>query len=89
MSYGSVRKILHKDLNFRLYKMAVVRDMTSRSTVVERLIGILPNDIIILTPDDAHFHLSGSVNKQNFRYWANEDPQLLHQRPLHSAHVTV
>jgi hypothetical protein len=36
-----------------------------------------------------NFHLSGTVNKQNFRYWAAENPPELHVRPLHSAKVTV
>jgi hypothetical protein len=39
--------------------------------------------------DEAHFHLDGSVNKQNCRYWAAENPRQLHQRPLHSPKVTV
>ena len=39
--------------------------------------------------DEAHFHLNGNVNKQNFRYWAAENPQTLHQKPLHSEKVTV
>jgi hypothetical protein len=30
------------------------------------------------------FHLSGTVNKQNFRYWAAENPRELHALPLHS-----
>jgi hypothetical protein len=38
--------------------------------------------------DEAHFHLSGYVNKQNFRYWAEETPQQLHQRPLHCERMT-
>jgi hypothetical protein len=36
-----------------------------------------------------NFHLSGTVNKQNFRYWAAENPPELHSRPLHSPKVTV
>jgi hypothetical protein len=52
--------------------MAVVqqlsdRDMANRSRVAERLIGILSDDVIHMT-DEAQFHLSGYVNKQNFRY---------------------
>lgn len=39
--------------------------------------------------DEAHFHLTGYVNKQNMRYWAQTNPTELHQRPLHSAKVTV
>ena len=36
--------------------------------------------------DEAHFHLSGVVNKQNFRYCSTTN---LHERPLHSSKVTV
>jgi hypothetical protein len=39
--------------------------------------------------DEAHFHLSGYVNKHNIRYWANINPRELHQAPLHSEKVTV
>jgi len=39
--------------------------------------------------DEAHFHLDGFVNKQNFRYWSEENPRQLYQRPLHSDKVTV
>lgn len=27
--------------------------------------------------DEAHFHLSGAVNKQNFLYWANFNPKII------------
>jgi hypothetical protein len=54
-------------------------DMANCSTVAEHLIGIFSDDVIILMTDEAHFPLSGSVNKQNFRYWAEENPQQLHQ----------
>jgi hypothetical protein len=77
ISDRSARRILHKGLNFHPYKMVVVRelsdlDMANRRAVAERLIGILRDDVIILMTDDAHFHLSGSVNKDNFHYWAEE-----------------
>jgi hypothetical protein len=42
-----------------------------------------------LMSDKAHFRLSGYVNKQNFHFWAPNNPHELHQRPLHSARVTV
>jgi hypothetical protein len=65
------------------------RDMTTRSTVAERVIGILSKDIIILMTDESHFRLFGCVNNENFRYWAEENPQQLHQRLLHTPRVTV
>jgi hypothetical protein len=43
---------------------------------------------ILFMSDEAHFHLSGFVNKQNFRYWAKNSYQL-RQKPLHSAKFRV
>jgi len=43
----------------------------------------------IWVSDEAHFHVSGFVNKQNFRYWSQANPQALHKKPLHSQKVTV
>jgi hypothetical protein len=74
----SVRRILHKDLHFQELSD---RDLANRSRVAERLIGILFDDVIVLMTDDAHFHVSGCVNKQKCRYWAQGNPQRLHQRP--------
>ena len=39
--------------------------------------------------NEAHFHLSRFVNKQNFRYWSATNSIELHERPLHSSKVTV
>jgi len=39
--------------------------------------------------DEEHLHLSGYVNKRNYRYWAPKNPQQLHQRPLHSERLTL
>ena len=44
---------------------------------------------IILMSDEARFHLNGTVNKQNCRYWSPDNPHNIHQRPLHSDRVTV
>jgi hypothetical protein len=74
--------------NFHLYKMVVVQglrdyNMTNRNTVAESLIGILFGDVIIFMTREAHFHTN------NFHYWAEENPQQLHQLPLHGARVIV
>jgi len=97
LSDRSVRRILHKDLNFHPYKIATVRelsdcDMANRRISSEQLLELLNDDGVIntfLMADEAHFHLSAYVNKQNYRYWAPENPQELHQRPLHSERLTV
>ena len=46
-------------------------------------------DALVLYSNEAHFHLCGTVNKQNFRYWAESNPRSLHERPLHCPRVTV
>jgi len=39
--------------------------------------------------DEAYFHLTGYVNKQNYRYWADSNPKEVNERPLHSSKVMV
>ena len=39
--------------------------------------------------DEAHFHLSGFVNKQNFPFWAEGNPRAVHQKELHPLKCTV
>ena len=34
--------------------------------------------------NEAWFHLSGYVNSQHFRIWASENPNAIHEEPLHS-----
>ena len=94
MSDRTVRRILHNDLHFHPYKIAMVqqvlpRDYAVRVTFCEQMIDMMEDETVILMSDEAHFHLDGFVNKQNFRYWSDENPQQLHERPLHSAKVTV
>ncbi|XP_075156366.1 uncharacterized protein LOC142229669 [Haematobia irritans] len=43
----------------------------------------------IIFSDEAHFHLSGFVNKQNCRIWANENPRVIVEKPIHPQRVTV
>ena len=67
--------------------------MANRRVSSEQLLE-MPNDdgviSTVLMTDEAHFfHLSRYVNKQDYRYWAPENPQELHQRPLHSERLTV
>ncbi|GFV11487.1 uncharacterized protein TNCV_1413641 [Trichonephila clavipes] len=43
----------------------------------------------ILWSDEAHFHLSGTVNTHNCRIWDTENPRTFQEIPLHSPKVTV
>jgi len=96
MSNRTVRRILHGELHFHPYKLAVVQelketDYPQRMEFAQQMLGLYEEneDLMLLMSDEAHFHLNGSVNKQNCRYWAAENPQQLHERPLHSPKVTV
>ena len=97
LSDRSMWRILHKDLNFHPYKTVIVqelsdRDMANRRIYSEQLVEMLTDDGVISTvlmTHEAHFHLSGYVNKENYRYWATENPQELHQRSLHNERLTV
>lgn len=94
LSDRSVRRILHDDLHFHPYKLAVVqklfvRDFLARRNACEALNENLPSDALVFFSDEAHFHLSGCVNKQNMRYWNNKNPRELHEKPLHSERVSV
>jgi len=66
--------------------------MANRRISSEQLLEMLNDDGVIntlLMTVEAHFHLSGYVNKQNYRYWAPENPHELHQHNLHSERLTV
>lgn len=94
ISRRSLHRIL-KDINFHPYKMVIVQTLTDsdfaqRKNFCEEMLNIINNiNPLIMMSDEAHFHLDGYVNKQNFRYWAASNPQQLHERPLHSRKVTV
>ena len=83
LSDSSVRIILHKDVNFHTYKTAIIQElndgcMANRRISSEQLLVMLNDDGVIntlLMTDEAHFHLSGHVTKQNYRYWPPENPQ--------------
>ena len=58
-------------------------------TISEVLVDSLPNDALVFFSEEAHFHLSGCVNKQNMGCWSERNPRELHERSLHSDRVTV
>jgi hypothetical protein len=76
---SSVRRILHNELHYRPYKIQVAqkligRDNVSRLQFCNEFLDLVNNnrDIVntLLMSDEAHFHMSGYVNKQNCRHWA-------------------
>ena len=94
MSTRSLRRILHDELHLHPYQMVLVqqlteRDYVTRQTSCEQLVDTLPNGALVFFSDEAHFHLSGCVNKQNMRYWSERNSREIQVRPLHSDRVTV
>ena len=94
ISDRTVKRILHADLRMHPYKMMVeqelsVTDWENRRTLSEDILQHVPPTAVLWCSDKAHFHLSGTVNKQSFRYWAENNLRDRHQRPLHSPRVTV
>lgn len=98
ISNTSFRRILKHDLHFHPYKIQIVQklkaqDKRARVQFCEHFLEIfnanenLLNELMMT--DEAHFHLDGYVSKQNFRYWAPQNPLSLHEKPLHSPKVTV
>jgi len=73
MSESTVKRILHKDLGFHPYKMMIVQtlnegDYQQRLALAELMLEIIKeHEDTIMMSDEAHFHLNGSVNKQNFQ----------------------
>lgn len=94
ISSRTVRRILHEELNFHPYKLAVVqqlnpRDYVARKNACKAFLENLPQDALVFFSDEEHFHISGCVNKQNMRYWSPTNPRELHEQPLHTERVTV
>ena len=96
LSDTAVRRILHQDLNFKPYKLMIVQELNQqdfgrRTTFAETMLQMFEEDpeLVILTSGEAHFHLNGIVNKQNFRYWSTINPRQVHEHPQHCVRVTV
>jgi len=67
----------------------IERDWQSRRELCANILQTVHRDAVLICGDEAHFHLNSCVNKRNFRYWSETNPQQVHERPLHSARVTV
>ncbi|XP_065214284.1 uncharacterized protein LOC135841312 [Planococcus citri] len=94
----SLQRILSEDLSFHPYKILIIQklqktDFVRRKSFAEDMLtridtGEIPLNSLLFT-DEAHFYLNGDVNKQNMRYWSTENPMIIHEKPLHSAKLTV
>ena len=98
ISDRSVRRFLLADLKFHPYKIQVVQFPSDHDKTVclefchclRELIteySTFINNLVM--SDESHFHVNGSVNKQQMQYWDPANLCQLHQRPLHDPKVRV
>jgi hypothetical protein len=76
-------RILHRDFRMYPYKIVVVQELSERdcethTILCRELLQNVPHTAVLLFTDEAYFHLSGTVNKQNFRHWSHNNPRELH-----------
>ena len=98
LSRATLGRILHKDLKFHPYKIQITHHLHEGDNVkrlqfcekMQELIAENPNFLAtVIMSDESNFHLSGYVNKQNFRFWSSQNPRETHSVPLHSEKVVV
>lgn len=94
----TLRRILKEDLHMFPYKVQITQrllptDEPRRLEYGKSVVRMAQVDSEfwnqILFTDEAHFHLSGGVNKQNCRFWGTDNPHIIHEKPLHDQKVTV
>lgn len=97
ISQPSAHRILRKDLGFTPYKIQTFqalgdRDVKRRFDFAADTCQLIDDKKLdphkILFTDEAHFHLDGYVNKQNYRIWGTEKPSI-RTKPLHPKRVTA
>lgn len=100
VSVGTAWAINRKDLNIFPYKLQVGQPLTQEScakrldfanAVCEALDDNEPlfDPKKIIFSDEAHFWLDGYVNRQNYRVWGTQRPELVVSKPLHPKKLTV
>ena len=94
---SSLQRILKKDLKLFPYKIQLCQellptDAEKRLAYAKSFLDLCKIDSFtesVIFSDEAHFHLSGCVNRHNSRIWSHENPHQIQERPLHSPRVTV
>lgn len=98
LSQTTTWRILRKDLGLHPYKIVLTQELKPLDHQKRRLFAdwtleqleVDPNFAKkIIFSDEAHFWLNGFVNKQNCRFWCENNPQEIHEKPLHPEKVTV
>lgn len=95
---SSLHRIMKKELHLHPYKLQLTQELKAgdhgkHRQFVEWFQNMQINDADfprkIIFSDEAHFHMSGFVNKQNFRLWGTENSQQIDQRQMHPERLTA
>lgn len=98
LSSSSVQRILRKDLGIFPYKIQVGQrlersDIERRFNFANEICQLIDEEGFdlnkIIFSDEAHFYLDGYVNRQNYRIWGSQKPEITITKPLHPIKVTV
>ena len=98
LSHGTTRRIMREDLGVFPYKIQLGQPLPSnaperRLNFANELLTRLESGEIDLKKiwfsDECHFWLGGYVNRQNYRIWGTQRPELVTVRPLNPQKITV
>jgi DNA-binding Lrp family transcriptional regulator len=94
VSRPSCQRILRKSLKLKPYKIFTSHkisgeDPAKRLAFCQWYLNNVPEDTPIFYTDEAYVELESSPNRQNVRFWANENPRKISQRPLFGAKVGI
>lgn len=98
LKHSSMQKILKNSLHMFPFKIQShqaipIRAVWQRADFANQILTMIDNEGFdvgcIWFTDEAHFHLNGFMNKQNWRFWGSKNPHLCEAKLLHSPKVTV
>jgi len=98
VSKTTAYKLLREDLKLFPYKIQFCQQLTTQNQIERKEFAEILCDKFdrkrvdvnkIIMSDEAHFQLTGYVNKQNYRVWRSDRPDTLEERLLHAKRVTV
>ena len=89
---------MKQDFNLYPYKLQIKQTLTDKDKEKRFQMSTWFNEMMendehwvgkIWFSDEAHFHLGGSVNRQNCRIWGTEPPNFVTTKSLHSRKCTA
>lgn len=97
LSRSTIFRFMHLELNYKSYKIQIHQrlyeeDYDRRVETAENLLPHIKNQAmenLIFFSDEATFHLSGYVHKENCRIWATEKPTEVYEYHDNTEKVNV